>query len=639
MRRAIAGDGRGRDGLIQGPVAGLQERTMTQNSSTDATPGGHQLRFAHLERVITAQAGDTLFQSARRNGVRIVGACGGRGTCGTCSIHVVEGQVERSPHAAPGREPAEGRAPKKWQRACQLRALSDCTVEVAPRSLAPVVRADVAGSASAEPLPLDPLVRSLDMSVAPATLTDPAADAERLRRALPGQDLRLDLGALRELPRVLRAGSWSLSARLRGSELIGVASPGSPSLGLAVDLGTTNVAAFLIDLQDGRRMASLAIENPQAAWGADVISRVNHAVAPAGGDELRQAAITAINALAHDLCRAVDAVPADIVDVAVCGNTAMQHLLLGLPVFQLGRAPFVAAAGQGMDVKARELGLAVCPGAYVHVAPSVGGFVGGDHVSALLATRDLWAGATTSLVMDIGTNTEISLIHEGRILSASCPSGPALEGGHISCGMRAAEGAIERVGLADDGSLTLKVIGKKAPVGLCGSGVLDVMAALHRAGMADDRGRLKAEHPAVSVHYGKRAARLAEGVSFSQDDVRAVQLAKSAIRTGVELLLREAGLQSGDIAQFIIAGAFGAYIDIRSGIDTGLLPQLPLERFAQVGNAAGLGVQRMLACGREREQAAELAARCRYVELSTLAGFQKTFMQHIGFDTSMKATQ
>jgi uncharacterized 2Fe-2S/4Fe-4S cluster protein (DUF4445 family) len=613
---------------------------MTQNSPIDVTPPGHKLRFAQLERVITTQAGDTLFQSARRNGVRIVGACGGRGTCGTCSIHVVDGQVERSPHAAPGRDPDETRAGhKKWQRACQLRALSDCTVEVAPRSLAAVVRADVAGRGDAEPLPLDPLVKSLDLSLSPPSLADPASDVERLRRALPGQDLRLDLGALRQLPRVLRAGSWSLRAHLRHDELIGVAATGSASLGMAVDLGTTNVAAFLIDLQSGQRVASLAIENPQVAWGADVISRVNHAVShPGGGDELRDAAITALNALANDLCQAVAAAPADIVDAVVCGNTAMQHLLLGLPVSQLGRAPFVAAVRQGMDVKARELGLAICPGAYLHVAPNVGGFVGGDHVTALLATQDLWAGEKTSLVMDIGTNTEISLIHQGRILSASCPSGPALEGGHISCGMRAAEGAIERVGLAPDGSLTLKVIGKKTPVGLCGSGVLDVMATMHRAGMVDGRGRLNAGHPAVRERGGKRMAQLAEGVSFSQDDVRAVQLAKSAIRTGVEMLLHQAGLQAGEIEQFIIAGAFGAYIDVQSGIEAGLFPALAPARFVQVGNAAGMGVQRMLASGRAREQAGELAARCRYVELSTLAGFQKTFLQHIGFNTSMRDT-
>jgi uncharacterized 2Fe-2S/4Fe-4S cluster protein (DUF4445 family) len=606
---------------------------MTRNPRIGAAPG-HQLRFAHLEHAVTAQPGETLFQSARRNGVRIVGACGGRGTCGTCSVHVVDGQVERSPHSAPSHPPGQAHATHgKWQRACQLRPLSDCTVEIAPRSLAPVVRGDVTSSAHAEPLALDSLVTSVDLSLAPASLSDTAADGERLRRALPGRNLRMDLGAARQLPDVLRAGSWSLSARLRDDELIGVAAPGSPSLGLAVDLGTTNVAAFLVDLQSGRRLASLAIENPQVAWGADVISRVNHAVTHAGGGhELREAAITAIAALADDLCKAVAAAPADIVDVVVCGNTAMQHLLLDLPVAQLGRAPFVAAASQAMDVKARELGLAFSPGAYVHVAPSVGGFVGGDHVTALLATQSHWSAVTTSLVMDIGTNTEISLIHKGKILSASCPSGPALEGGHISCGMRAAEGAIERVGLASDGSLTLKVIGGKTPVGLCGSGVLDVMATMHRAGLVDDRGRLNAGHAAVTQREGRRMARLAEGVTFSQDDVRAVQLAKAAIRTGVELLLREAQLQADQIERFIIAGAFGAYIDVQSGVATGLFPRLAPTRFMQVGNAAGLGVQRMLASGRARAEAAELAARCRYVELSTLAGFQKAFMQHIGFN-------
>ena len=612
---------------------------MTSLASLPADHAGHSVRFAHLDRAISSQPGETLFQSARRQGVRIVGACGGRGTCGTCAVHVLEGEVEPGTQPSAIEELEETRPGRRhWQRACQLRALSDCTLEVAPRSLAAIVRADVAGGADAEPLPLAPLVRSMALALEPASLADPASDVDRLRRALPGPELELDLAALRELPGVLRAGGWSLCARLRGSELIGVAAPASPTLGLAVDLGTTNVAAFLIDLATGRRLASLAIENPQAAWGADVISRVNHAVRPAGGADLREGAITALQSLAHDLCLEVAASPGDIVDVVVCGNTAMQHLLLGLPVAQLGRAPFVAAVRQGLDVKARELGLAICPGAWIHVAPAIGGFVGGDHVTALLATRELWDRDATSLVMDIGTNTEISLVHRGRILSTSCPSGPALEGGHISCGMRAAEGAIERVALAADGSLALKVIGGKPPVGLCGSGVLDAMAVLHRAGMVDDRGRLDPAHPLVGERSGQRLAWLAQGVSFTQQDVRAVQLAKSAIRTGVELLLREAGLQAGAIDRFIVAGAFGAYLDVRSGLHTGLFPPLPAGRFLRVGNAAGLGVQRMLASGRARLDAAELAERCRYVELSTVAGFQDTFLQHIGFESSTGET-
>jgi uncharacterized 2Fe-2S/4Fe-4S cluster protein (DUF4445 family) len=231
-----------------------------------------------------------------------------------------------------------------------------------------------------------------------------------------------------------------------------------------------------------------------------------------------------------------------------------------------------------------------------------------------------------SLVMDIGTNTEISLIHGGARLTASCPSGPALEGGHISCGMRAAEGAIERVRVRGGAHRRIRTIGGRQAVGLCGSGVLDALAVLHRARIVDDRGRLAAGQADVEETNGQRAALLAPGVALTQDDVRAVQLAKAAIRTGTELLLREAGLRADEIGCFVIAGAFGAYIDVRSGIDIGLFPELPPERFVQVGNAAGVGIRMMLASQAARARARELAEGCRYIELSTFPDFQKTFL-------------
>ncbi len=571
--------------------------------------------------------------------MRIVGACGGRGTCGTCVVHIVEGEVEHR-QGTEHRDLADTPAGhKRWVQACLVSARSDCTVEVAPRSLAPVVRAELE-SGEAEILPLDPAVVSTDLALPEATLTDNLSDADRLARAL-GARIDLDLAAARQLPGALRAGRWSLRAHVRsdwrGQELIGSADVGRPTLGLAVDLGTTNAAAFLIDLESGVRLASLGIENPQVAWGADLISRINAAVkSEAAALELQAAAIAAINALAHDLCHAVGAAVNDIVDVAVCGNTAMHHLLLGLPVAQLGRAPFVAAAARGMDLKARDLGLTTCPGAYVHVVPNVGGFVGGDHVTALLATEERWAGSGTHLVMDIGTNTEISLIHRGEFLTASAPSGPALEGGHISCGMRAAEGAIERVRLGADGRIAIEVIGGKEAIGLCGSGVLDAVATLHRAGIMDDRGRLAAGHADVAEIAGKRVAVLAPGVHFTQDDIRSVQLAKAAIRTAVDMLLVLAGLEESDIERFIIAGAFGAYIDVDSGVATGLFPDLPRQRFFQVGNAAGVGVRRMLASKQARARAEMLAQGCRYIELSTMAEFQKCFLQRIGFPANTR---
>jgi uncharacterized 2Fe-2S/4Fe-4S cluster protein (DUF4445 family) len=597
--------------------------------------GRFTLRFPQLDRAIETHAKETIFQSARRGGVRIVGACGGRGTCGSCYVHVVEGEVD----CAPVRAQAAGARPGAgtWIRACQARAKSDCTVEVAARSLAPVVRTEV-GALGETALECAPAVGTYEISVPEASIAHPAADGERLISTLPaGAVHEIDLHAARNLSGVLRQTRGQVCARVRSGELIDVAPARSATLGLAIDVGTTNVAAFLVDLERGVRLASLGIENPQAAWGADVISRLNYAIrTPDGGAELQASAIDAVNGLAHDLCRATGTRIADIVDVAVCGNTAMHHLLLGLPAAQLGRAPFVAAVRAAMNVKARDLGVTVCPGANVHVMPNVMGFVGGDHVAALLATEERWRAVGTSLVMDIGTNTEISLIHSGQIWTASCPSGPALEGGHISCGMRAAGGAIEGVALVD-GRLLLTVIGDEEPVGVCGSGVVDVLAALRLARAVDVRGRIVATHPLVETTEGNRAVRIAPGVLFWQDDVRSVQLAKAAIRAGIDVLLVHAGVEATAIERFIVAGAFGSYIKVPSGITIGLFPELPLERFVQVGNAAGLGVQRVLASTRERERARDLAMRARYVELSSAADFHRTFVRRIGFDFTPSA--
>lgn len=593
------------------------------------------------------QGDETIFHSARRHGLRIVGACGGRGTCGTCVVRVIDGRIDHI-HSAPPEQlesdfdaagtDTPGPVRRKWLRACQLRVRSDCTLEVAPRSLAPVVRADIDIDDSSTMLPLDPAVTNHELTLPVATLSDNRGDADRILQALGMPGLTVDIGAARGLSTILRDSgdeAWTLRVRRHGHELIDFAPVGSRSLGLAVDLGTTNVAAFLIDLESGVRLASLGIENPQTAWGADLISRINHAIGgPRAATDLRDAAVAAINGLAHDLCLAIGSHVGCIIDAVVCGNTAMHHLLLGLPVRQLGRAPFVAALHAPIEPKARELGLNFCPGARVHLAPNVGGFVGGDHVTTLLATEERWREPGTSLVMDIGTNTEISLIHGGAISSASCPSGPALEGGHISCGMRAADGAIERV-TVDNGRLAVQTIGNRLPVGLCGSGVLDVLSALRRLDIVSARGRIAAGHPDVEERDGLRAALLAPGLRFTQHDVRAVQLAKAAIRTGVELLLRDRGIGEERIDRFIIAGAFGAYIDIASGIDIGLFPDLPAEHFAQVGNAAGLGARHMLTSLKARTRATELAAACRYVELSTRGEFQKTFMQHIGFPSEL----
>lgn len=600
----------------------------------------HRIAVPALDRSIECREDETVFAAARRAGLRIVGACGGRGSCGSCLVRVVEGRVHRE---------GEG-THRKWMRACRIQPRSDLAIEVAPRSLAKVVRADVRTGGEDVALPLDRSIDALEFALRPATLHDLASDADRLFDELARREIRpeaADWAAIAALPGLLRGNDWQVQARLRRSSggaatLCAVARPGAPLLGLAIDLGTTNAAAFLVDLGTGHRLASLGLENPQVAWGADLISRINAAIKDAEvAAQLGHVAVAAIAALAQDLTRAVGAQTSDIADVMICGNTAMQHLLAGWPVAQLGRAPFVAAGLAAQSVSADRLGLALGPGVLVHLAPGIGGFVGGDHAATLLATEPLWSEPGASLVMDIGTNTEISLIHDGVIRSASCPSGPALEGGHIASGMRAAEGAIERVSI-EGGELRLQVIDGGAAVGLCGSGVLDAIAAFVGAGWVDARGRIVAgRYPAIADVDGQRCITLAEeteerhrlipAVRLSQPDVRAVQLAKSAIRTGVALLCAEAGIAESAIDRFVIAGAFGAYIRIESARAVGLVPPLPAERFCQVGNAAGLGVQQMLTSRERRERAAVLARQARYVELSTRSDFQKTFLHHIGF--------
>jgi uncharacterized 2Fe-2S/4Fe-4S cluster protein (DUF4445 family) len=591
------------------------------------TPPSRRVRFENLSREAVCRPDETLFQSARRAAIRIVGACGGRGVCGTCMVRVVSGKVQdiRPPEAV--ETPRNG----GWVRACQLRSLSDVVLEVAPRSVASIVRAEVDGHGPERVRPA-PAVRIVEAALTPPALSERRSDADRLLDALADSGARrMDLTALRALPRLLRAQSWRVAAAVQGDEIVAVFPPGTRALGLAVDFGTTNCAGFLIDLETGARLATLGIENPQVGYGADLISRINHAArSRTESEELRAAAVTAISELACDLCEANGVGSERIVDVAVCGNTAMHHLLLGLPVAQLGRAPYVAAAGMAIEIKARDLGLAVSPGAPLHMMPNVGGFVGGDHIAALLATEQRWRLGTT-ILMDIGTNTEISLIRGEEIRTVSCPSGPAFEGGHISAGMRAADGAIERV-RAVDGRLEIDVIGGAEPVGLCGSGVLDTVAALLRGGHLDARGAIRSNRSGVIEQGHKRAVRLAPDVIFTQDDVRAVQLAKAAIRSGIDLLLREFDLGEDAIDHVVIAGAFGTYINVESAITVGMLPPLPLERFAQVGNAAGVGVRMVLASTKLRDKARRLAARCRYVELGALPGFRKAFIKRIGFE-------
>jgi uncharacterized 2Fe-2S/4Fe-4S cluster protein (DUF4445 family) len=351
-----------------------------------------------------------------------------------------------------------------------------------------------------------------------------------------------------------------------------------------------------------------------------------------GAAELYDAVVASLNDLARDLAAEAGTDVSHIVEATIGGNTAMHHLLLGLPVSQLARAPYVPAVSQSIDVKARDLGLAIAGGAYVHVLPNIAGFVGGDHVAMLLATN-IQQTHDPVLAVDIGTNTEVCLAASGKLTSVSCASGPAFEGGHIRDGMRAANGAIERVEVRD-GEVHIQVIGETTPVGICGSGILDALGELTRNGIADRMGRLEASHPLVVSEDKARefvlvpAEKRQNGspLGLTQGDVRQLQLAKAAIATGIQVLLANAGLAPDDLSRVIIAGAFGTYIDLDSAMAVGMLPRLPLDRYTQVGNAAGSGAKLALASAARREEAAALARSIGYIELASDPKFMMRFV-------------
>jgi len=484
----------------------------------------------------------------------------------------------------------------------------------------------------------EPSVRAYRLQLAAPSLEAPRADDDRLLEALKQQhNLRcteIDIGALRTISDQLRSWNWKSQAVVRKGKVIAILPPKCHQLGLAIDLGTTKVAGYLVDLDGGQTLAARGIINPQVSYGEDIISRINRVVkSPDEGVQLQKLAVDAVNELCADLCAEAGVKPEEIVEAVVVGNTAMHHLFLRLPVKQLALSPFVPAASWMLEVKAGELGLNIAPSAYIHLLPNIAGFVGADHVSMLLAT-DAWQAKRTTVALDIGTNTEVSLICKGKITTTSCASGPAFEGGHVKYGMRAATGAIERLRI-DGGKIQYQTIDRASPVGICGSGIVDALAQLYVAEIIDEGGRIMDNRPRVRTYKGQHEVVLVSkeerkgkpAITINQNDVRELQLAKAAIRTGIQILLETSGCAEDDIKQVIIAGAFGTYIDVASAVAIGMLPPLPLNRFRQVGNAAGTGARLALISLKSRAKAQAITSRVSYIELASSPSFQPTFIQ------------
>ncbi|MCC6224656.1 MAG: DUF4445 domain-containing protein [Thermoleophilia bacterium] len=597
-----------------------------------------QVDFQPIGRRGPCRPDESLLELTRELGVDLISLCGGHGLCARCRVQIVDGEVS-PPTDADEEHLSERELADGFRLACGCYPRSDCTVGVPPESLSTAMRSQIE-SREAE-VALAPLVVALELTLPRPSLEHPLADADSLLAAASAAghpELEaVDLAVLTRLSGDLRAWDWSLTALARGREVIAALPPGSRAVGLAVDFGTTGVAGYLLDLGSGEVLASRGTMNPQIAYGEDIVSRITYArKSPEQRARLREVAVAGLNRLAAELCAEAGLASTAVAEAVVVGNTAMHHLLTGLPTEQLALAPFVPATSGSLEVRARDLGLELAPGAYLCLLPNIAGFIGGDHVAMLLATAGEWRGRC-AIALDIGTNTEISLaLPDGALRSLSCASGPAFEGYHIKDGTRATVGAIERVQITAD-TVRYQTIGGAEPGGICGSGILDAIGQLHLAGVLSPNGRIQlGTHPRVRetdetrefvlVPEAERGGRKA--ISVTQEDVREILLAKAAIQTGIEVLLAESGIEAGELDTIVIAGAFGSYIDVENAIAIGLFPPLPLERFRQVGNAAGLGAKLALASAAVRAEARDLLDRVDYLELASYPGFSRLFGQN-----------
>jgi uncharacterized 2Fe-2S/4Fe-4S cluster protein (DUF4445 family) len=614
----------------------------------------------------TFPLGTPLLDAARALGVYVESVCGGRGICGRCQVSVSEGRFAKeklsssADHLGPVTE-AEARYASLRQLAadrrlsCQATILGDMVVDVPVD--AQTNRQVVRKRAETVKLAPDSTIRLVAVTIDEPDMDQPLGDADRLLSVLARETglsgLSLDAPLLARVQVILRKGNWHVTAAIWQDgghpPLVTALWPGEKTTvyGLAVDIGSTTIAAHLCDLATGRTVTSAGTSNPQIRFGEDLMSRVSYVqMNPERLPDLVATVRAAVDALVAKLVADVGASRADVLDAVVVGNPIMHHLFLGIDPTELGGAPFALAVSGAVHQRADALGLELNPGARVYMLPCIAGHVGADAAAATLSTRPFEADAIT-LVVDIGTNAEIVLGNRDRLLAASSPTGPAFEGAEISCGQRAAPGAIERIRIdpvtleprfkvigLDEWSDDPEFAGKKDQVGvtgICGSGIIEAVAELFLAGVITEDGLIDgtlAEKSPRIIRQGRTFAYViaAEGIELAigQRDIRAIQLAKAALYAGIQLLSDKLG--NPEIARIRLAGAFGSYIDTKYAMILGLIPDCDLAEVASVGNAAGTGARMALVNRGERRVIERVVREIEKIETALEPRFQEHFV-------------
>ncbi len=607
-----------------------------------------KVKFTPQNKVAEVESGTNLLKAADRAGLYIEGDCAGRGTCGKCRVKITEGdRVE--PTTAEKKHLSPGDLEAGWVLACQRVLDRDITIEVPIQKDAHLRKTTLAGGV--EELTAEPLVEKTAVKLSRPAVKDQTADLERLLGRLERPELNIELRELAHLPTLLRDNAYAVTAAIAGDRIISI-EPGDTTdqmYGVAFDIGTTTIMGSLLDLKTASVIAVAATTNPQNAYGADVISRITHASESRENlKQLQEKVIEAANKIIKDLLRQTKVARDRVYEVTAVGNTTMSHLFMGVDPTFLAPAPFVPAYSRPLEVEASELGLKVNPAGRVTFLPNIAGYVGSDTVGVIIAA-DMDQRKDNCAAIDIGTNGELVLAANGRLMACSTAAGPAFEGAQIKHGMRAAAGAIESVDYKE-GEIKLGTIDNLPACGICGSGLIDAAAALLDAGLIEPSGRFvnPEENPEKVPDRFKNRLRRGEGgyefvlvtaedsdidsdIVLSQGDVRELQLAKGAIYAGLMILLKEAEIEIDDLDQVLLAGAFGNYVRKESALTIGLLPQLPPEKIVAVGNAAGDGSRMALASKTIRERAGNLPHRVEHLELSTRPDFQDIFIEAMAF--------
>lgn len=595
---------------------------------------------------------ETIIEAARGLRVEIESLCGGLRNCGKCKVKLVEGLL--SPFTEEeAKFITDSERKDDYRLACAARIRSDLLIFVP--EVSQIEEQVVRKAATVKPIELKPAIIPYYVELASPSFYDLLGDFDRLKKALSEKyhlpSLDIDYLALLRLPHILRQENWKVTAAVWMDKKILAIKPGHVNdlFGLAIDVGTTTVAGYLCNLRSGELIATQSMMNPQVVYGEDVMSRINYTLTHREGlKKLHGSIIDGLNQLIETITQRSNLSPEDILELTIVGNTAMHHLLLKIDPQYLGVSPFTPAMHKSMDVHARDLGLKAHPSANVHILPIEAGFIGADNVGVLIAEEPHHQDEMV-LIIDIGTNGELVMGNRERLFSCSCATGPALEGGHIQFGMRAAPGAIERVKI-DPNTLEVnfRVIGdphwqseskSRAAKGICGSGIVDAIAELFRNGIIDKSGHFKKDFPTRRLRLSdekpefviawKEETAIERDIFVTQQDVRNVQLAKGAIYAGAKLMMKRLGIETLD--KIILAGAFGSYVDPQEALILGMFPDCDLRNVHSVGNAAGEGARIALLNRDKRVEADEIARGVEYMELTVEEDFQKEFIEALHF--------